>query len=434
MEQSDDDLLRHSQFIGALPPPVAEALDELDRRNAAGRIWARDHTLWKPNPTEIADRLGWLDIAGDMANQVPELEAFAEEVRAEGCQHVALLGMGGSSLGMEVLARILGSAPGFPQLLVLDSVLPSTVQQVSQVIDPSRTLFVAASKSGGTVETLSLYRHFRQSTEQIAGKSQAGRRFVAITDPKTPLDALGREHQFRKVFLNPPDIGGRYSVLSLFGLVPAALMGINLHALLGRAQSMQARCAAGIPLAKNPGIWLGAALGGLARRGRDKLTLAASPSLSSFGLWAQQLIAESTGKEGKGIVPIANEPLAAPQHYGRDRVFVYARLAGDDNSALDSALEKIAAAGHPVLRLTWQDKMDLGGEFYRWEFATAVAGALLGVNPFDQPDVQSAKDTTDQALAAYSRSGRLPDAATGGSLRSFLGNAPQGSYWRRWPT
>ncbi|HLF04958.1 MAG TPA: glucose-6-phosphate isomerase, partial [Dehalococcoidia bacterium] len=289
-------------------------------------------------------------------------------------------------------------------------------------------LFLVSSKSGGTVETISLYQHFRGVVAQAVGEERAGRHFVAITDPGTSLATLGHQMGFRRVFLSPADIGGRYSVLSLFGLAPAALMGIDLPALLGRAEEMQSRCAPEVPAGHNPGAWLGAALGAMATHGRDKLTLACSPATASFGLWVEQLIAESLGKEGKGIVPVVDEPMAPPEGYGADRFFAYARLEGDDNAELDSRLERLAAAGQPVVCLEWRDRLELAGEFYRWEFATAVAGAMLGLNPFDQPDVQGAKDTSERVLRQFHSSRIRPAPLGNGSLRQMLDAAPPGSY------
>ncbi|MCH8284444.1 MAG: glucose-6-phosphate isomerase, partial [Chloroflexi bacterium] len=264
--------------------------------------------------------------------------------------------------------------------------------------------------------------------EQAVGKEQAGQNFIAVTDPGTSLDKLGREQGFRRVFLNPPNIGGRYSVLSYFGLVPAALIGLDLATLLDRADCMREGCASCVPAHDNPGAWLGAAMGVLARQGRNKLTLVTSPSISSFGLWVEQLIAESTGKEGKGIVPVAGEPLLEPAAYGNDRFFVYLRLDGDDNADLDQAMQRLQSSGQPVLRWALKDRYDLGAEFFRWEFANAVAGAILGIQPFDQPNVQQAKDLTAQVLASYEKEGRLPDVSATGSLRELLSGAKPGDY------
>jgi glucose-6-phosphate isomerase/transaldolase/glucose-6-phosphate isomerase len=414
-------------------PGLDTGLADLQRQNVARRIWQGDYTLWKPDPAEITDRLGWLTVAGAMRVQLSELLNFAGEVRNAGFRHVVLLGMGGSSLGPEVLRRTFGSAPGYPELIVLDSTAPAWVQSVADAIDPARTLFLVSSKSGFTIEPNTFYAHFRGLADAAVGRDRAGQHFVAITDPGTVLETLAGSASFRRAFLNPPDIGGRYSVLSYFGLVPAALIGLDLPRLLDRADRMARRCGPARldqpdPGPSNPGLWLGAVMAAGVRQGRDKLTLVASPSIAGFGLWAEQLLAESTGKEGTGIVPVAGEPLLAAQAYGRDRLFVYLRLEGDDNAAVDGALRSIQDSGHPVVRLDWRDRYDLGAEFFRWEFATAVAGSALGINPFDQPDVQSAKDQTDQVLAQYQATGSLPAIDAAGSVNSLLRQARPGDY------
>jgi glucose-6-phosphate isomerase/transaldolase/glucose-6-phosphate isomerase len=395
-------------------PDVEAALAGLDHQDVIGRIWRRDHTVWKPDPKEISNRLGWLNVTEVMNEHTPALESFAREVKDAGFRNVVLLGMGGSSLGPEVIRQVFGSRDGYPELIVLDSTVPAWVQGVTSAIDPARTLFLVSSKSGTTIEPLFLFQHFWAQVESAVGRGRAGQHFVAITDPGTPLAGLADERGFRRAFLNPPDIGGRYSVLSFFGLVPAALIGIDTAALLDRADRMREGCASGVRAADNPGAWLGATMGALARRGADKLTIVTSPSVGSFGLWAEQLVAESTGKEGKGIIPIAGEPLVEPDKYGDDRLFVFLRLEGDDNSALDSAMEALESSGKPVLVLSMRDKLDLGAEFYRWEFATAVAGAVLGINPFDHDE--------------YLRSGRLTQVEEGLDPSELLSKAHAGSY------
>ena len=409
---------------------VNAALANLQERNAVARVWQRDHTVWKPEPKEITDRLGWLTVIGRMRQDLPLLTSLAETVRAEGYGHVALLGMGGSSLGPEVLRQTFGSAPGYPELLVLDSTVPAWIEAVAHAIDPRRTLFLVSSKSGGTIETLSLYRYFRDLVDAAAGDSKAGMNFVAITDPGTPLETLARDQGFRRAFANPADIGGRYSVLSYFGLVPAALIGMDVGALLDRADAMSAACAAGVPVQDNPGAQLGAVMGGAAVEGRNKLTLLTSPSIGSFGLWVEQLIAESTGKEGAGIVPIAGEPApSSPDFYGNDRLFAYLRVEDDDNSKVEAQVNALETAGHPVVRLDLADKLDLGAEFFRWEFATAVAGAVMGIHPFDQPDVQQAKDLTDQVLQERQSAGALPAPEAPRSVENLLSDAgEEGGY------
>ena len=428
-QDSSDSYTRHnlSVSLGAHLPDVEAALADLKQRGVVGRIWRKDHTVWKPEPAEIANRLGWLTVTDLMSEQVPTLTSFAEEIKDAGFRNVVLLGMGGSSLGSEVLRQAFGSAPGYPELLVLDSTVPACVQAVTEAIDPTRTLFLVSSKSGGTIETLSLYQYFRRLVEQTTGKERAGQNFVAITDPETSLARLA-ETEFRGVFLNPSDVGGRYSVLSYFGLVPAVLMGIDLARVLDRADRMREKCASRIPAHENAGAQLGAIISTLALRGRDKLTIVTSPSISSFGLWVEQLIAESTGKEGKGIIPVAGEPLVEPAHYGDDRLFVCLRLEGDDNSTIDTFIEHIKASGQPVVGLELRDGYDLGAEFFRWEFAIAVAGAILGIHPFNQPSVQQAKDLTKRVLQEYRTSGRLPQVATARSLDELLAEARLGNY------
>ena len=417
-----------SVSIGKYLSDVEAAVVELGKRNLVGRMWRKDHTAWKPDPREITDRLGWLTVTDMMCDRIPTLESMAAQVREEGFRHVVLLGMGGSSLGPEVLRQTFGTSQGDPELIVLDSTVPAWVRRVTGSIDPARSLFLVSSKSGSTLEPNTYYAYFRRLVEERVGNGQAGDNFVAITDPGTSLEELAHEQGFRRVFLNPPDIGGRYSVLSYFGLVPAALTGIDVTRLLDRADCMREGCAACVPTHENPGAWLGAVMGTLARQGRDKLTLITSPSISSFGLWGEQLIAESTGKEGKGIVPVAGEPLLDPNYYGDDRLFIYLRLAGDDNRDTDAAVEGIEANGQPVMRLDLRDKYDLGAEFYRWEFATAVAGGVLGIHPFDQPNVQAAKDMTESVLAKYETSGGLPNVETTAPLDTLLGQASPGDY------
>ena len=419
---------RSQASIGRYLVDVEDALADLSRRDVVARMWQQDHTVWNSDPTEITNRLGWLTISELMREQIPAWQSFAQEVRNDGFRHVVLLGMGGSSLGPEVLRQTFGSVAGYPELIVLDSTIPAWVQAVTGALDLAHTLFLVSSKSGTTTEPLSLFYYFRSLAEVVVGKKSIGQNFVAVTDAGTPLAKLAEGENFRRVFFNPPDIGGRYSVLSYFGLVPAALIGVDIAALLDRADSMRKRCTAPVPVSENPGAWLGVFIGALALRGRDKLTLVTSPSISSFGLWVEQLIAESTGKDGKGIIPIVDEPLVDAAHYGDDRLFVCLRLEGDDNSTIDTALENIKSSGQPVVTIELRDRYDLGGEFFRWEFATAVAGAILSINPFDQPNVQAAKDATKRLLQEYTTSGYLPPVATTESLAGLLAEAGRGKY------
>ena len=359
----------------------------MDRDRIVERIWRKDHTVWKDDPTEITDRLGWLTVSDLMHERIGELEGFAEQSAADGFETAILLGMGGSSLAPEVFGRTFGFADGALELIVLDTTHPATIDRLAGELELDRTLFIVASKSGGTTETLSHFAFFWDRTPN-------GAQFVAITDPGTPLERLAREHGFRAVFLNPADIGGRYSALSYFGLVPAALIGAPLHEVLDGAEEMQAASERMLPAAQIPGATLGAMMGESAKAGRDKLTFALPEEIASFGSWVEQLIAESTGKENVGVVPVVGEPIGPPDSYGRDRVFV----AIGEHEGLDE-LEHV---GHPVARLRYDGREQIGGEFFRWEMATAIAGHVLGINPFDQPNVQEAKDATKAILASGS--------------------------------
>lgn len=416
---------------------VEATLSELAEARVIERIWSKDHTVWKPEPKEITDRLGWLSVMETMSKEVSSLESFAAETRDSEYRHVVLLGMGGSSLGPEVIRQTLlddnrlesfEASKRYPRLIVLDSTVPGWLLEVTNAIDPARTLFLVSSKSGGTVEPLSFYSHFRNLVENALGKERAGDNFVAVTDPGTSLEGLAREKGFRRVFSNPPDIGGRYSVLSYFGLVPAGLAGIDVSVLLDRAEEMKRACASYERVGENPGAWLGAVMGTLASNGVDKLTIVTSPALGSFGLWVEQLLAESTGKEGTGIIPVAREPLMDPESYGDDRLFVYLRLDGDGNSGVDDAVENIKSSGRPLVSIALRDRNDLAAEFYRWEFATSVAGAVMGIHPFDQPDVQGAKDATDRVLEEYRASSRLPEVDARIPLNEMVSSAKAGDY------
>ena len=417
--------------LGTYLADVEATVADLGRRDVVGRIWRKDYTVWKPEPEGISDRLGWLTVTDMMREQVPSFEALAREVREAGFQNVLLLGMGGSSLGPEVLGQTFGSAEGYPNLIVLEAgacIVPARVQEVTAAIEPLDTLLILSSKSGTTIEPLSIFDYFSSLIESAMDKGEIGGNFVAITDPETPLAALAEEAGFSHLFLNPVDIGGRYSVLSCFGMVPAATIGADIATLLDRAERMREGSMSCVPVHENQAAWLGACIATLALRGRDKLTLVTSPAISSFGLWVEQLLAESTGKDGKGIIPVVGEPLTEPADYGDDRLFVYLRLRDDDNSATDTAIERLKSAGQPTLTIEMRDKYDLGAEFFRWEFATAVAGAVLGIHPFNQPDVQSAKDATQRVLQEYATSGQLPQLQTTGSLGELLAQAEKGKY------
>jgi transaldolase/glucose-6-phosphate isomerase len=384
---------RQSANLGKFAEEVNESLRSAQNHRVAERVWNKDATLWKTEPAqvaEISDRLGWLTIASRMRGQVAEVRAFGEEIKCAGFKYVVLCGMGGSSLCVEVCRATFGSARGFPKLFVLDTTDPATIRALERKIDVKKTLFIIASKSGGTIETLDHYKYFSQKAP--------AQNFIAITDAGSALEKIARERQFRRVFQNPADIGGRYSALSYFGLVPAAAMGVDVEKLLDRAEEMAHACAASTPAEKNPGLWLGVMLATLAKKGRDKITFVVSSGIDTFGMWAEQLIAESTGKEGKGLVPVDGERLGRVSAYSNDRVFVYLRLAKARNPALDHKVSALEKAGHPAICLQLRDAYDISAEFFRWEFAVAIAGALLGINPFDQPNVQESKDNTQRVL------------------------------------
>lgn len=374
------------------------------------RLWQKDPTIWFAEPVpEISDRLGWLHLHETMQDELDGLQHFAEEVRREGIRHVVLLGMGGSSLAPEVFGTTFGAAAGYPELVVLDSTHPGAVREVERRINPEQTLFLVSSKSGTTIEPLS---HFRTFWHRMKGEDgDPGRHFTAITDPGTPLEGLARERGFRRIFLAQADLGGRYSALSVFGLLPAALTGIDVSRLLDRAWTMAEAGAFCVSEAANPCFELGAALGELARSGRDKVTFMTSPALRAFPAWLEQLIAESTGKDGKGIVPVAGETLGAPEVYGADRFFVLFSLDGDEPDDLAQRLDDLEAAGHPVARFKLLEKADLAQEVFRWEVAVAVAGAELGIHPFNQPDVQLAKELALEAMASGTQAGATAEDA-----------------------
>ncbi|MGI8413681.1 MAG: bifunctional transaldolase/phosoglucose isomerase [Solirubrobacteraceae bacterium] len=405
--------------------PVAKRVARALQESVASRVWRHDASLWGgPGIAEIEDRLGWLNVSEPMLEHASELHAFTAKCRQEGFTDVVLLGMGGSSLGPEVIRRSFTDLhapreiPGGLRLQVLDSTHPDVVLRVQESVDLEHTLFIVSSKSGGTIETLSHYRHFRALAE--------AEQFVVVTDPGSPLEALARDEGLGHCFPGQPDIGGRYSVLSRFGLVPAALMGVRIEALLHACQVAEQNCAHYDSSEANSGLWLGATLGELARQGADKLTFVVSPPIESFGLWVEQLIAESTGKHGRGIVPIVDEPLGTPEVYGEDRVFVYLRNSDQPDERLDESLEALASAGHPVLTLATHDALDLGRVFFLAEFAVAVAGWALEINPFDQPNVQEAKDNTKHVLD----SGSVPELAVADddALRALLADAQPPHY------
>ena len=380
-------------------PAVQETLDALEAQDFLDRLWVKDASLWKGEAPAIRNRLGWLTSPTIMRGHTDDIKTFADEIRRLQFTHVVVLGMGGASLCGEVFNLAFGSKMGFPDLVLLDSTDPATVKQTFERLNLSRTLFIVASKSGDTLETLAFYEYFRGQVE-ASSVPRAGIHFVAITDPGRPLDKIASETGFRRTFLNPASIGGRYSALSFFGLVPAALMGIDIKILLDRAHAMVEACGNAVSARDNAAVRLGGALAGLAKVGRDKVTLVLSRQLRALGPWIEELLAESLGKDGKGLVPVDDEPLGSPAVYGDDRVFVAITLDGDDSSEL--YLNALEDAGHPVIRIPLKDPLEVGAEFFRWELATAAAGAALGVNPFDEPDVVRGRETTATLLSSRS--------------------------------
>lgn len=405
-----------------LDKKVERRLAVLGKNDVVRRIWNKDPTVWggTPQTPELADRLGWLTVIDWTETQLEALEALAADLRSR-FDRVLLLGMGGSSLAPEVLARSFGQQDGFPAFEMLDSPHPAAVMGIGERAPVERTLFIVASKSGTTIETMRLFEYFWERT------GQKGPQFVAITDPGTPLARLAHDSGFRAVFENPEDIGGRYSALSLFGMLPAALMGLDVRSLLASARAMADVCR-GEP-ADNPGARLGALIAEAALGGRDKLTLGMDPIVRTFGLWMEQLVAESTGKSGKGVIPVADEDLSEPPAYADDRLFVALNLAGTRNSAATLAFRTLEDRGHPVHHLEIADRYALGGEFFHWEFATAVAGHVLEVNPFDQPNVAEAKQRTSELLERTGeREWTAGKAATAKELDKLLTGVESGDY------
>ena len=385
---------------------VSATLRQWTERGLVERVWARDALLWTGG--DEASWLGWLDVVDEQLRMIDGLERIAEDVRRAGFTDIVLLGMGGSSLCPEVLRLTFGKLPGWPELSVLDSTDPAQVRACEARVDLGRTLFIVSSKSGTTLEPNIFKQHFFERVQAVVGPGKVGDRFIAITDPGSRLEHVARADGFRQVLFGLPSIGGRYSALSDFGMVPAALMGLDVARLLGAARTMARACAARGAAEENPGAVLGATLGVLASRGRDKVTLLASPSIHDLGAWLEQLLAESTGKGGKGLIPVDREPLGPPELYGRDRLFVYLRLDSAPDPDQDRAVASLEAAGQPVVRIEVPEPYQVGAEFFRWEFATAVAGAILGINPFDQPDVEASKVATRQLTDEVEKTGRLP--------------------------
>jgi glucose-6-phosphate isomerase len=395
--------------LGQYQTTVSNALLQMKKDRIIKRIWEHDFTVWKQDPTEISNRLGWLDIADRMQAAIPRMNDLADSLIKEGYQKAVLLGMGGSSLAPEVFRKTFGVKPGYLDLTILDSTDPGTIIDIENTLDLEKTLFIVSTKSGTTPETLSFFKYFYNRVISTVGLEKAGDHFVAITDPGSKLVGIASEFNFRKIFLNDPNIGGRYSALSYFGLLPAALLGVDLLKLLDRAITAACNCnSSNCPVdGDNRGGQLGVILGELAKSGRDKVTFVLSSEIESFGDWVEQLIAESTGKEGKGILPVVGESLGAPSVYGNDRLFVYLRLEND--TQYDAMAEELVKAGHPMVTLRLKDRYDLGQQFFLWEMATVVAGYRLGINPFDQPNVESAKILTRDMLSTYKEEGKLSE-------------------------
>ena len=432
--------------LGGLREPVDARMEALSRDGVMSRIRRRDHTVWSEKPDGIADRLGWLSLPDAILESADGMEQFARDIVSAGYTHALLLGMGGSSLAPETMRAVFGVREGYLDLAVIDTTDPGFLASVRGRLNPEKTLFIVSTKSGTTVETISLFKYFYTVVSDALGKDRAGGHFIAVTDPGSPLVETAGRYGFRNIFLADPDLGGRYSALSHFGLVPAALIGADIKTLLDRALIMAENCEARDcpPSGPNLGCRLGAILGEAALAGRNKATFVMSKEISAFGDWVEQLIAESTGKQGRGIVPVVHEHLGLPGQYRDDRLFIHLCMDGDETCT--GTLEKIEKAGHPVVRITLHDILDLGGQFFLWETAVAVAGHILGINPFDQPDVEAAKNRAREAVDGFRKTGALPEPAPtltdqdisvygdagagslGDALASFLDGAKDGSY------
>jgi len=390
----------------SLATTVKATIADWQSRGTIRRLWQRDATLW--SGSDEANWLGWLDVVDEQFAQHDQLAKLAKEVQARGFEHVLLLGMGGSSLCPEVLRMTFGRITRFPTLHVLDSTDPAQVKSFEHQIDIPKTLFIVSSKSGSTLEPNIFKQYFFERTKQAVGAVKVGSQFIAITDPGSKMQQVAEADRFLHVFFGRPSIGGRYSALSNFGMVPAAVMGLDTKKFLTRAAEMVRACGAEAAVEENPGVVLGIILGAAANSGRDKVTIITSPGISDLGAWLEQLLAESTGKVGKGIIPVDRETLTTPEVYSSDRVFVYVKLESGADADQDAKVAAIEKAGHPVVRITMADTYDLGAEFFRWEIATAVAGSLIGINAFNQPDVEASKIATRDLTSAYEKTGSLP--------------------------
>ena len=394
------------QLPDALASSVKKTVDDWRSGDKVRRLWQHDASLW--SNTDEASWLGWLDIVGQQLAHRSDLSRLAEEAKSGGFSHILLLGMGGSSLCPEVLATTFGHIHAFPELHVLDSTDPAQIKAIEQKLDIARTLFVVSSKSGSTLEPNIFKQYFFERANQAIGLEKPGNHFIAITDPGSKMEQVAKGDRFRHIMQGVPSIGGRYSALSNFGMVPAALMGLDTGAFLERTAQMVEACGPATALEANPGAMLGIVLGTAAKNGRDKVTIVASPEIFDLGAWLEQLLAESTGKQGKGIIPVDRELLGSPDVYGNDRIFAYLRLQSAPDAAQDAKITTLEKAGHPVIRISLADIYDLGQEFFRWEIATAVAGAVIGINAFNQPDVEASKVVTRQLTSEYEKAGSLP--------------------------
>ena len=391
---------------GPLAGAVASSLEEWKKNNKVARLWQKDASLW--SGTDESNWLGWLTITEEQIAHIDVLKQVAEDVKKARFKDALLLGMGGSSLCPEVLRMTFGKMKGFPELHVLDSTDPAQIKAIEAKVDLQRTLCIVSSKSGSTLEPNIYKQYFFERVKAKVGEKEAGNHFSAITDPGSKMQQVAEADKFRRIFLGVPSIGGRYSAISNFGMVPAAVMGLDVEKFLKNTEEMVTACGASCAADFNPGVILGTILGVAANHGRDKITIVTSPGISDLGAWLEQLIAESTGKIGKGIIPVDRERLARPASYGNDRVFAYVRLASKPNKAQDAAVAALEKAGHPVVRITLPNTYNLGQEFFRWEIATAVAGSIIGINAFNQPDVEASKIETKKLTSQYETTGSLP--------------------------
>jgi transaldolase/glucose-6-phosphate isomerase len=394
------------KLAGPLAGAFAASIEDWKRNNKAARLWQKDASLW--SGTDESNWLGWLSITEEQLAHIEALKQIAADVKKAKFKHALLLGMGGSSLCPEVLRMTFGKIKGFPELHVLDSTDPAQIKAIEARLDLKSTICIVSSKSGSTLEPNIYKQYFFERVKAKVGEKEAGNRFIAITDPGSKMQQVAEADKFRKIFFGLPSIGGRYSAISNFGMVPAAVMGLEVGKFLQRAEEMVQACGPSAAADANPGVVLGTILGAAAKHGRDKLTIITSPGIFDLGAWLEQLIAESTGKIGKGIIPVDRERLAKPAAYGSDRVFAYLRLASKPNKAQDAAVAAIEKAGHPVVRITLPNIYNLGQEFFRWEIATAVAGSIIGINAFNQPDVEASKIETKKLTSQYEATGSLP--------------------------